>query len=267
MDAQSIAESAITFRDTLAIDCVRAPRQLSAASLVDDSSIRAIGTMLPAAPIIIWDADMYELAIGGFDSFVGLQNSNVWHPDSPEFWYYNQFSIDIRALGGALGQSVEDSHECRGGLFIPASHTRDGVAVFVLVMLPEVRGRFYFRFMRMDVVTASVAQTLAAYAFTQQKLAARERVALPRAARRRIDKAGKPQPEIRIIQLRQRAPSGSASGEREYHHKWIVKGHWRRLHEPRKNDGAEVTFVHAYVKGPQDAPLIQPRESVYVVAR
>lgn len=48
---------------------------------------------------------------------------------------------------------------------------------------------------------------------------------------------------------------------------WFVRGHWRRLHEPRQSDGALMTYVQPYVKGPEDKPLRPPRESIYAVAR
>jgi hypothetical protein len=268
MNLQQSAEAALKVRDDIAIDCGRAPKQLATNSLTDESSIRAIGKMLPTCPIVIWQYEMFELATNGYESFVGLQNSSIWHPLAPEFWYFESFSLDVRALKGVLGESVSEGYECHGGIFIPATHTRDGVAVFVLLMLPNTTGRFYFRLMNMEAVfTASTAQMIAAYAFTQQRIAAKERIALPRSERRRIAKAKKPEPEIRIVHLRQREAGNGESGTREYHHKWIVRGHWRRLHEPRKSDGAEITFVHAHVKGPHDAPLLSPKESIFVVAR
>jgi len=48
---------------------------------------------------------------------------------------------------------------------------------------------------------------------------------------------------------------------------WLVNGHWRRLHEPRKSDGATVTYVQPHVKGPEDMPFRAPRETVYVAKR
>jgi hypothetical protein len=47
--------------------------------------------------------------------------------------------------------------------------------------------------------------------------------------------------------------------------------HWcydkSRRYAPRKKDGAEVTYVSPYVKGPDGAPLLPPRETVYAVTR
>lgn len=49
-------------------------------------------------------------------------------------------------------------------------------------------------------------------------------------------------------------PIGGESG-RVYTCQWEVGGHFRRLSKPRKADGAAVTYVRPYVKGPEDAPL------------
>lgn len=117
-------------------------------------------------------------------------------------------------------------------------------------------------------LTGLQAEIAAARAFVRLPIVAKEQIGLPRSERRRMMRSGEPIPDIRIIQLRRRERGdGNQASAREYHHRWIVSGHWRKLHEPRKADDAEVTFVSSYVKGPENAPLLQPRESVYVVAR
>lgn len=267
MSIQATAEAALALRETVAIDSHRWPEKVAQASLATASHLRGVAKLLPASPIVIWEADMYELAIRGHEEFRGLQNSTVWHPTQPEFWYYDKFTIDVKLLGGPIGESIVDDAEAIAGLFIPANYAGDNIGLYCFVMHPTA-GTWYWRFLRLDTThTASVAQILAAHAFTQQKIAAKESVALPRGERRRLKRLGRPEPEVRVIQLRQREGGQGASAGREYHHRWITSGHWRRLAQPRKSDGAEITFVCAHVKGPAGAPLLQPRESVYVVAR
>lgn len=265
MDTQSTAEAALDLRELVAIDSHRWSEKVARDSLATPSHVRGVAKLIPSSPVIIWEDDMHELAMRGYEEFKGLQNASVWHPPTPEFWYFNGFAIDVKRIGGAIGGSIIDDADAVAGLFIPSDYS-GGVGLFSYVMRPS-SGSWYWRFMRLDTVTASVAQILAAYAFTQQKIAARETVMLPRAARRRMKRLEQPEPDVRIIQLRQREGGHGTATNREYHHRWITSGHWRRLHRPRKSDGAEITFVCAHVKGPKGAPLLQPRESVYVVAR
>lgn len=64
--------------------------------------------------------------------------------------------------------------------------------------------------------------------------------------------------KVRIVEIRTGTSASSAySGtSREYRHRWVVRGHWRRL--PAREDGtpARLTYIAPYVKGPKDAPLL-----------
>jgi hypothetical protein len=87
-----------------------------------------------------------------------------------------------------------------------------------------------------------------------------------RAARRRIKRQGKTPPPIRVIGLRH--PPSTADGEastgREWHHRWIVRGHWRMAAVGEGRQQRRPVWVSPHVKGPADAPLIGG-EKVYVV--
>jgi hypothetical protein len=85
-----------------------------------------------------------------------------------------------------------------------------------------------------------------------------------RAARRRMPKDQEP-PRVRVITLRR--PSGSSSGDsdREYHHQWIVRGHWRQHWYPARQVHRPV-WIAPHVKGPEGAPLLGG-EKVYAWKR
>lgn len=53
---------------------------------------------------------------------------------------------------------------------------------------------------------------------------------------------------------------------REYHHQWIVRGHWRQQQYGPAAALRRTTWVPSYLKGPEGAPLL-PREHVYVWRR
>jgi hypothetical protein len=64
-------------------------------------------------------------------------------------------------------------------------------------------------------------------------------------------------PQITVIELRKRASVGPKDHEpsgRTYHHRWLVRGHWRWQ---RYGDGSmRRIYIKHYWKGPEDAPLL-----------
>jgi hypothetical protein len=73
-------------------------------------------------------------------------------------------------------------------------------------------------------------------------------VDIPRPHRRAHERRfGVAHPFVYFIDLRQAGDSKPGSGDRQYHHRWMVRGHWRHY------DGRR-TWVRPYVKGPAGAP-------------
>lgn len=101
---------------------------------------------------------------------------------------------------------------------------------------------------------------LAAMAFLRLEFAAKERV--PTKGLKTIPKPGGVGHDalvtrvvLRRVHPTPRGPQGEKEGGREFKVQWMVGAHWRRLHQPRKKDGAETTYVRPYLKGPDGAPL------------
>ena len=85
-----------------------------------------------------------------------------------------------------------------------------------------------------------------------KKMPVPAKVAKKRAKKGRVD------PEVRIVTLRPmrnenvtHSPSG-----RKYHHRWLVRGHWRNQACGPKQSERKRTWVPSYTKGPDGAPLI-----------
>lgn len=76
----------------------------------------------------------------------------------------------------------------------------------------------------------------------------------------------KPSP-VTVIRLRyaKRADSTPTGETREYHHRWVVRGHWRRQWYPSRNGHIPI-WIPAHVKGPEGAPL-KTGEKVYAWVR
>jgi len=99
----------------------------------------------------------------------------------------------------------------------------------------------------------------------RQRVAESETVMPDRAARRRAQREGKEPPPVRVISIRGVGHGGSGGdGQREYHHRWMVRGHWRLQPCGPNRSLRRPTWVVPHIKGPDDAPLLGG-EKVYSV--
>ena len=100
----------------------------------------------------------------------------------------------------------------------------------------------------------------------QQPLACVSEVEADRAARKRLRRAGQEPKPVRVIELRRPQHTGErGDGDREYHHQWIVRGHWRQQWYPARQVHRPV-WIAPHIKGPDGAPLIGG-EKVYAWKR
>lgn len=97
----------------------------------------------------------------------------------------------------------------------------------------------------------------ATWILMQQPIAKATDVELYRAARRRLERAGQEPKPVRVIDLRRPQHAGEAASEsdREYHHRWIVRGHWRQQWYPSREVHRPV-WIAPHIKGPDDKPLL-----------
>jgi hypothetical protein len=87
-----------------------------------------------------------------------------------------------------------------------------------------------------------------------------------RAAKRRFQRQGCEPPRVRVITLRRLAGSAAShESDREYHHQWIVRGHWRQQWFPARQVHRPV-WIAPHIKGPEGAPLLGG-EKVYAWRR
>lgn len=82
---------------------------------------------------------------------------------------------------------------------------------------------------------------------------------LPRAERRRTQRAELPLRDVRIVKLRQhlaeKHTNTNSEISREYRSRWIVRGHWRQQWYPSL-ESHRPRWIHPHLKGPQDGKLI-----------
>jgi hypothetical protein len=91
-------------------------------------------------------------------------------------------------------------------------------------------------------------------------------------ARRAAARAGLPDPEISVVDLRRqyasqdRDPDDGDEGGRRYRHRWVVSGHWRQQPHGPGREQRRKQWIPAHVKGPDGAPVLA-RERVNVWRR
>lgn len=99
----------------------------------------------------------------------------------------------------------------------------------------------------------------------RQRVADTETVMPDRATRRRAQREGKEPPPVRVISIRGVEHGGTAGdGQREYRHRWMVRGHWRMQPCGPGRALRRPTWVVPHIAGPDGAPLLGG-EKVYSV--
>ena len=88
-----------------------------------------------------------------------------------------------------------------------------------------------------------------------------------RATRRRAERI-EVEPVVSVIRLRRpdHIPHADGESDVEWSRRWLVRGHWRwQPCGPRRSERKRI-WVHPYVKGPEDAPLVITKK-IYVLER
>lgn len=87
-----------------------------------------------------------------------------------------------------------------------------------------------------------------------------------RASTRRLVRQGREPQRVRVISLRHPEAHGvPAEGGRTYHHRWVVRGHWRRQWYSSQERHMPI-WISPFIKGAEGAPLLGG-EKVYVWQR
>jgi len=266
--------------------------------------LNSLRVLLPRIPILVWDTQIQNVAQKGHEAFMDhpvppeliTKEAQLWYQHDGEYFLGND-----RAHWDANHQKLFELPvpcEIQSMILLPArgmdpekmdrryplstSFTQDmytgrwGITMgFVFVATQNFKDTPYFlRFLPAiytgDTVRLPFHACMAAsLKFLSLPFVGTQEHKLPRPERRRLARAGKPEPCIRtvILRKRERFVHGVAPTEMEWSCQWLVSGHWRRLHQPRKDDGAETTYVTPYVKGPEDKPFKMPAKVIHKVSR
>lgn len=106
-----------------------------------------------------------------------------------------------------------------------------------------------------DPSHAPLASAKTMWLLSRQSVAQIEVLPPDRAARRQAERQNRPVPDVRVVNLRR--PAGMDRGcNVEWHHSWIVRGHWRNQAHGVGRQERRPIWIAPYVKGPEDAPLL-----------
>lgn len=86
----------------------------------------------------------------------------------------------------------------------------------------------------------------------------------PPTVRRRYARRGYDRAPVKVVTLKpetQHRTTHTKTG-REYHHRWIVRAHWRNQWFPKQGRHIPM-WIQPHVKGPEGAPILDQRETVY----
>lgn len=105
-----------------------------------------------------------------------------------------------------------------------------------------------------------------AWTLMQQPITRSTPTPCDRSTRRRLERENIKADPVRVITLRRTRPADEhTNADRDYHHQWIVRGHWRQQWYPSREVHRPI-WIAPHVKGPEGAPLLGG-EKVYAWRR
>jgi hypothetical protein len=273
-------------RDWMKILIGRLPRPGDGATMQAYERIR-----LTEADLYFISSEMTELAVSAGSS---LPDFNIEPEDMPSrngfMVFGSPLSVDIRAPFFKPGRTAGISaitwsvmphgqalwlsfYAARPDVMaaLPADMARDLVAGQRMIYMFGTEAACELRMGDREVTTAphvdlALRAMRSSWLLMQQPLANCSAIDPNRASQKRLRRAGHEPAPVRVIELRRSKNSGgSGDGDREYHHQWIVRGHWRQQWHPKRQLHRPV-WIAPHIKGPEGAPLIGG-EKVYALKR
>jgi hypothetical protein len=259
----------------VAPDMLELARQAATAS-IDEISISEHDLPSPAGFVCFSSPLRVDLSYGQSTPIVGAlwfrwqvddfdTVTVAWLADryNPNFeWTVAADGMPVNRLFMTGGRKVTaESWHATGDLRL-AIHGMDNLAVGpVDPSAVIVGGDELFGDMRSDR-----AALKAVWLLMSQTLAEVERVKVGPPVQRRGGKTTARQ-EVRVIKLRRPSESSAnGSADRDWHHRWMVRGHWRMQPWGPKRERVRPVWIAPHIKGPEGKPLLGG-EKVYHLAR
>ena len=119
------------------------------------------------------------------------------------------------------------------------------------------------------IVEETLKLFIAMQLIAQQKIGEPMRMRPDRACRRRYQREyGDNERLITLITLRRKSVKKDDEEPQkiEWNRRWVVQGHWRKQWYP-KSKTHDYIYIHEYIKGPEDKPLVLSERRVFNFAR
>jgi hypothetical protein len=245
--------------------------------LLAQAIINVLEKRLPYAEIVMWRSGIFSAATYGSEMFATAPPDRGILPESTQWWTFDGAINDTlrRATHGFRG-SGDPSLLLQGVVVIPfgdPGHEAPDHAAVCYVMRAKDKGD-KIPHLYLVPITAGFPVPLigcpiiACLQFMTQQFVTTRKAHCGKA----VKLPGRPahRSEYSVVVLRSRKtrdPRDEHEASRDYHHCWQVRGHWRKLSQPRKSDGANVTYISQYLKGDPDDPFLPPRERIIRVKR
>ena len=271
----------------------------------DDKRIILNGTFaeMVRSQIVIWDHQIYEASQRGSDAFIGgpipekfckgadetwvFANDNLRCPPSiyeplrlPDYCFLQALIFSKQVIPRITDENIEmardiSRHHFMEMRWMEANEGKRKVDCTAIIAIPKGAAQTAFVLSRVSQVIEdghigkSSAKHVAAFEFMNSVIATTVTDRPNHDMRKQYKRLGIEIPEVRSVVLRRNESKSDkhTHGNVDWACHWLVRGHWRKLHEPRKSDGATVTYVQPHVKGPEDMPFRAPRDTVYVAKR
>ena len=279
-DRAQTLKAMLQFRDILISDIADAVRNRADWPSVGEPFPRRVLPELvqdlSTAEVVMWRNDLLrhaQLQAGAFkDEEVHAED----FPRTPEFW------VQFGNAEGCWRDLVTDTR-LLATLIIPIQHediVSAGDSVLVVDFYCPIENhtaRIRARTRISSYVPLVVGKPphgeagswlLSSLRFRASAFICEDGLALPRAARRQMKRAGETPPTIRVVNLRRKERAAHEQPhltDFEYQCQWFVRPHVRRLNKGTNEE--RPIWIPGYIKGPEGKPLKPPTETVQVVKR
>ena len=255
-----------------------------------DGIIQHLGGLLSQASLFLWDNSIWDAAVTGCDVFSGTTwNQGEFSPFGEFHGFKNGYifkntnkifqipeDIEVQAKYVMIQHTLQATESYKPStafivFFMPQVYPpSDGKWTRELVLATTPFIRICHALRDKDKTLFPYTIVSAMHEFLKLKLVVTDQVKLDRAERRRLKKANKPEPDLKIIRLRKTDRTESCAnigeGSYEWQYRWIVHGHWRKQWYPSMEDHAPK-YISEYLKGPDGKPLMPPKRTIFIVNR
>lgn len=273
----------------------------------DATSLEAFKILIPimisTATPVLWRYDLIQICRAGAEEFIGEPPdvtkldppAQFWFPDRdltmleevkreegfpyPELEWSNDWMVIAYNRHPAI--DLEKSRLVAQKLFkTTAFYERPSFILMQHCVIPDhvripngISNEKDIQRLRFGVIPIDVpldrngAFLMATCAFMHEKIVSVETCRPSSGELKQITKEKRNPWEVKVVNLRRYEGARTKCGNPvDWNCQWIVQGHWRKQWHP-STETHVPTFIHEYVKGPEDKPLKVPTSTIFKVIR